>query len=97
MYLASSGYIDIGNLEGIMKRLIYAESLYHNPEKPRVRSIVGSFYLEKRESEIEYEMFKEKFRSKCNDLIEKIIQFRTDEQWSIEEINEWLSKGPFVN
>ncbi|HFK1723734.1 MULTISPECIES: hypothetical protein [Bacillus cereus group] len=80
-----------------MKRLIYAESLYHNPEKPRVRSIVGSFYLEKRESEIEYEMFKEKFRSKCNDLIEKIIQFRTDEQWSIEEINEWLSKGPFVN
>ncbi|ASI81958.1 hypothetical protein [Bacillus thuringiensis] len=50
-----------------MKRLIYAESLYHNPEKPRVRSIVGSFYLEKRESEIEYEMFKEKFRSKCND------------------------------
>lgn len=74
----------------------YKEILYHNSQKPRVRYIRGSFYLEKRESEIDWEKYEVEFRSKCKELMEKIIHKRTNLQWRIEQVNDWLPKEPFV-
>jgi hypothetical protein len=84
------------NLSNLIGALRYEETLYHNSVKPRVRSIIGSFYVGKRESDIENDMYREKFRGMCKELIEDIIHFRTTEHWSVEQVNQWLPKEAFV-
>ncbi|MDM5335746.1 hypothetical protein QUF84_00350 [Fictibacillus enclensis] len=76
--------------------LRYEEKLYHNSEKPRVRTIMGNYYIERRESDINFDLYRERFDTNCKALLENIIQFRTKEQWSVDQINKWLPKDLFI-
>jgi hypothetical protein len=73
----------------------YEEKLWPRSTKVKSQILSASFITALRRKEIEERNYEERYGMVCEKLMTEINQLRTEEGWSVEKVNEWLTKEHF--
>jgi hypothetical protein len=73
----------------------YEEKLWPRSTKVKSQILSARFITDLRSKEIEERNYEERYGMVCEKLMTEINRLRKEEGWSVEKVNEWLTKEHF--